>query len=141
LILGFVAGPLGKVAGIAALLAGLLAGGVWLVGEHDARVLAEARAAEQAAQIAAIQADHTREVTALQASAADFQARAARTTAIRSSIDAAPHTMGCADSPAIGAALDGLRRHPAASGAGAAPGRAAGPAGLPGPAGAARSAP
>jgi hypothetical protein len=140
LILGFIAGPLGKVAGIAALLAGLIAGGVWVVREHDARVLAEALAAEQAVQIAAIQADHVREVAALQAAAADAQAHAARTIAIRSSIDATPHTMGCANSPAIGAAVDGLRRHSVASGAGAAPGRVAGPAGLPGPAGATRPA-
>lgn len=112
-LLTLLTGPVGKIAGIAALAIGLLTAGALLLNQHDARVRAEQTAAAQAAQIATMQADHTRTVAALEAQAAAAQARATRLAATRSAVDGAPPSSACKDSAAVRAAVDGLRQQPA----------------------------
>ena len=81
----------------------------FMIAAHDGRVLAEQAAAEQAARIVTINADHARAVAALQAQATKSALDAARLTSIMDKINAQPRTKACAVSPAIRMALDGLR--------------------------------
>ena len=108
-LLAVALGPLRKVALWGALGAALVVGAVFLLHQHDARVLAEQRAAEQAQRIAAIQADNARVVAALEADKAALVARQHALERTRRTIYAAPVTTGCASSPALNDALDGLR--------------------------------
>jgi hypothetical protein len=93
-------------------------------------------AAEIAAATAAAQAQHQADaLRAVEAAGAAQQERDAARIVIRERIIRVPVTTACAASPAVAAALDGLRRAPAGAGA---PAGAALPAGLPAPAGPAR---
>jgi hypothetical protein len=117
-MLTLLAGPIGKLIG-GALCATALAGGLWFaVHDYNAMIRAEAQVSEQTAQMAQMQSDHLRIVAGLNAAAALASARASNAITIREAINAAqPST--CV-SPAIRAALDGLRGTSANS-AGAAP--------------------
>lgn len=124
-------GPLGK----AALYAGgavALALAAWLaVAEHDKRILGE-QAAEEAAVIAEQQvSDLRRAVVEANAEATAAIARASAAANIKREIARAPVSSGCAASPAIAAALDGLRS--ARPGAGPPGGAGGAPVLLPGP--------
>jgi hypothetical protein len=100
----------------------------WLRLVHDPAVR-DALRAEIAAQTSAELAEHQRAaVVALADLEADIARRTAATTATRERIIRVPVATACAGSPAIAAALDGLRH--GARGAGA-PAGAADPAGLP----------
>ena len=111
-------------------LAAVVASGAWawLRLVHDPSVR-DALRAEIAAQTAAELAEHQRAaVVALADLEADIARRTAATVTIRERIIRVPVTVACAASPAVAAALDGLRHAP--GGAGAPPGAAAA-AGLP----------
>jgi len=93
-------------------------------------------AAEIAAATAAAQAQHQADaLQAVEAAGVAQQERDAARIVIRERIIRVPVATACAASPAVAAALDGLRRAPAGAGA---PAGAALPAGLPAPAGPAR---
>lgn len=124
-LLALITGPFGKIAGIAAVALGLFAAGALALHQHDARVRAEQLLAEEKVQAEAIAADQRRTVAALEAQASEAAARADQLMKVRSSVHAAPVTTGCADRPAIRAALDGLRRTAVGG-----PGAAAGGAGV-----------
>lgn len=113
-------GILSLIPGRALLYAGVavaaLAAGAWALHQHDARVVAEQRADAQALAISQMQADHARAVAALETRAAEAEARAEASATIRSAIHAAPVTSACASSPAVRAALDGLRGRAGANG-------------------------
>ena len=101
-MIAFLMGPLGKLAGIAMLALALLAGVTWAVHEHDAKVLAAARAENRAHEIAALEAqssDHAKQLALL--------------NSLKRKTHAAPPSNACASSPAVRALLDGVR-HPAA---------------------------
>ena len=134
--LAFFAGPLGRFALYAGLAAVLVAGGFWIVHEHDGRVLAEQAAVEAAAVAQQQVADAQRAAAAATEEARAAVDRANRVATIKTEIARAPVSTSCATSPAVAAALDGLRQN-ARAGAGAAvnPG---GVAGVPGSAGTAR---
>lgn len=100
----------------------------WLRLVHDPAVR-EALRAEIAAQTAAELAAHQRAaLDALAALEADIARRTAAQTQVRERIVRVPVATACAGSPAIGAALDGLRHAPGRAGA---PAHPAQPAGLP----------
>ena len=109
-ILALLSGPLGRwaaYAAIAACVVTALAVG-WY--EHDQRILAE-QAAREAAAVAVQQLADARAATAaVQAEAEAAIARANAATTIKTEIHRAPPTIACAASPAVRAALDGLRR-------------------------------
>lgn len=128
----FLGSPLGR-AGMIVLACGVAAAGylVWL-GAHDRAVLAE-QAAKEAAAVAETQiADLRRAVDAADAEARDATERAAKVTVIKTEIARAPVTVACVRSPAVAAALDGLR---AAGGGNGPPGGAGVPVGMPAAAG------
>jgi uncharacterized iron-regulated protein len=109
ILLSFLSGPLGRIVGAGA--AFLVAGGViWaLVAQHDAAVRAELLANQQA-QYAKQAADlHARTVAAFGKLLAEQQAATDSRAAVEKEISNAPVTTGCVGSPAIGAALRGLR--------------------------------
>jgi hypothetical protein len=109
----------------AALVLGVLAWGKLI---YEPAIRAE-YAAELAAATAAAQAQHQADaLRAVEAAGAAQQQREAARTVIRERIVRVPVTMACAASPAVAAALDGLRRGSAGAGA---PAGAAVPAGLP----------
>ena len=112
-MIALLAGPVGKVVGVGVLILALLAIGGRMVREHDNRVMAEQRAEAQAKVIADMQADHARTVSALEQETARAATLARDLSQTRSAINAAPHTAGCASSPAVAAAIDGLRSKPA----------------------------
>jgi len=127
---------------LAALAAAMLALGLYAWWQHHAAASARQEAAEALAAVqqrntalAQLQALHAREVTALERQASDAAARTARMTPTRRNVDAAPVTTACAVSPAMRAALDGLRRPAAPGGTDAAAGRAPVAAGVPAAAG------
>jgi len=112
----------------------LLATATWALAERGGRIAAEAREAQamEAAQanqraVEQIREERAQAIAALSGLAQDIAARAARTIAVRRAIDAAPTTTACVESPAVRAALDGLRRasDPGAGGAPGDPGRVA----------------
>lgn len=113
----------------------VLAAVAWLHLIHNPAVRAR-HAAEIAAATAAAVAEHqAAALAAVQAAAAAQRERDEARAAIRERIVRVPVTTACAASPAVAAAIDGLR----AGGAGAgAPPRPAGPAVLPAPAAPAR---
>ena len=105
----FIRSPLGRfavLAGVVALLIG------WASMERMGRHAASARADAAEAEVAA--RDHA--IAALEQAAAESAARRAKMEPIRRAVNSAPASNSCADSPAVRAALDGLR---AAQGGGA----------------------
>ena len=134
-LLGLLSGPIGKWIGYAALAVTMAGAAWWVVGEHDSAVRGALLAEQRAAQLVQLQAQHERTVAALESEAASERARADAMATARRMIANAPITTACADSPAVRAALDGLRSKPSA--APGAPGGAKQPAGVPGAAGAA----
>jgi hypothetical protein len=111
-MLALLAGPLGRLLGILALVASL-AGGVAYV-RHEVRRadLAEAAVASRDAAMKAADEAHGRQVAALEQAASDAAARAARSANIKASIHDAPSSAACAAAPAVRAVLDGLRDRP-----------------------------
>ncbi len=110
----------------------VLAAAAWLHLIHNPAVRAR-HAAEIAAATAAAVAEHqAAAVRAVEAAAEAQRERDAARAAIRERIVRVPVTTACAASPAVAAALDGLRAGPAGAGA---PAGAARPAGLPAAAG------
>lgn len=110
-----------------AVLAMLLTAG-WALAERGGRISAQAEVTAQAvklqqneAALDELQAERARTVAALEVQAAAAETRAAESAAIRRTINAAPVTTACVASPALSAALRGLRRNPA-GGAGGTPG-------------------
>lgn len=112
-LLGLFAGPTGKLLRYGALALAVVAGGWFLLHQHDARVRAEAQLSAQAARLSALMADHKRVVAALEAESTAAAARVRALETTRKAVYASPRTTGCADSPAVRAALDGLRKPPA----------------------------
>lgn len=114
----------------------IVAGGVaWAKLSYEPAIRAE-YAAEIAALTAARRAaDQDAALRAVEAAGAAQNARTAERTIIRERIIRVPITTACADSPAVGVALDGLRARPAGAGAPARAGDAAGLPGATGPAG------
>lgn len=119
-LLALATGPLGKILGVLLAVLSLGGGLIWIVQEHDAKVLAESAVQEQAKTIAVMKADAERSAAALVANAKATADIASKATTIREAVDAAPRTTGCSDSPAIRAALDGLRNTAAGANHGAA---------------------
>jgi hypothetical protein len=124
----------GPALGAAILLAAASSAYAWLRLIHEPAIRAE-----YAAELAAATAEaHARlqaaALTVAEAANADQAAREARRIEIRERIVRVPVTSACADSPAVRAALGGLRARPADPGA---PAGAALPAGVPGRAAAA----
>ena len=105
-----------KLAVAGALLAAVLGLGWTAKHEYDAAAAARAQVAAQALQLATYQADAKANDTALSAAQAAIAARNARSSNTRNLIHAAPATATCASSPAISAALGGLRSPAAATG-------------------------
>ena len=116
-VIAFLLSPLGRWAAVAAVL-GVLAGWGWLerAGRHAAQDRAHAAEKQVRARDAAI--------GALERQAAEAETRAARAAQIRTRIREVPNGTACAASPAVRAALDGLRAAPG-------PGSAGQPAGVP----------
>jgi hypothetical protein len=77
---------------------------------HDRGVRAQLVATQAAARAAADAAQHQRIVAALGTALADQREAAQRAVEIKEAIAHAPETHGCADSPAVAAALRGLHR-------------------------------
>lgn len=135
--------PLAFVHGIAAVVCRWLgvalivfgAGRLWLA-QHDAGIVAEWQAAQASAVAVAREQEHAAAVAALEAAQRDASERTRVVTVVKERIAHVPVQTGCVRSPAISAALDGLRQS-AGGRAGAAPGGAPLPVGLPGRAGAA----
>lgn len=123
--LALLIGPLGRIGLYVVGALAVIAAAAFIVHEHDARIRAE-----DAAHVAAVTAaEELRQskanAAALSVSLADAQARATATATTKTEIARAPVTNGCAASPAVAAALDGLRRAAGAgSGAPANPGGA-----------------
>ena len=118
----------GPALGVVLVLVALSGAWAWLRLVHDPAVR-DALRAEIAAQTAAELAEHQRAaVVALADLEADIARRTAATSATRERIIRVPVATACAASPAVAAALDGLRHAP--GGAGAPPG-ATDAAGLP----------
>lgn len=137
-LLALLTGPLGKIAGIAALALALLAAGAVALHRHDAAVIAAVQAKQEAAARQAEEATQVRINAAVDQVARDAAARIAAANDTRKVIYAAPQTMGCADRPAIRAAIDSLR--PAhGRGGGQAFGDPGKPVGVPGSAAAGQS--
>lgn len=83
---------------------------------HDVSVLSNAALEVSEETRAAEAANHARSVVALESVTKDAATRVSRTTPIRKNVNAAPRTNACANSPAVRAALDGLRvPHPSGS--------------------------
>ena len=126
------AAPVAKLAAIGAVIAALSLG-LWIaVRQHDARVVAEARAEQQAATIAQMAAEHARAVSALEARAAQSEQEAEQARAIKAETHAAPRTSDCLHSPAVAAELRWLRDRTSPAAATAARRDPAEPAHMPG---------
>lgn len=116
----------GPVLGVVLAVLALSGGWAWLRLVHDPAVR-DALRAEIAAQTAAELAEHQRAaLAAMAALEADVARRAAETATIRKRIVRVPIATACAGSPAVAAALDGLRHAPRRAGAPAGAGPAAG---------------
>lgn len=115
--------------GAAALGVALAAGWAWLHWSYKPAIRAEYAAEIAAATDAALAQHQAIALTIVEAAQADQVAREKRRVEIRERIVRVPVTAACADSPAVRAALDGMRARP--TGAGARPGAAV-PAGVPG---------
>jgi len=134
----FFSGPLGRIALYVIGAVALVGAAVFVVKQHDARVLAE-QAAREAQAVAAQQiADMRRAVEAANAETVAANERAAKAATIKTEIARAPVTTACTTSPALRVVLDQLRASSAGPGA---PGGPGGPAGVPGAAPAAKPAP
>ncbi|MBU6246487.1 MAG: hypothetical protein KGN77_01925 [Xanthomonadaceae bacterium] len=112
-ILGLLGGPLGKVfAGVAAGGAILLGAALWLH-EHDARVLAEQAARQQAVVAAAQLADAKAATAAVQAVADAAEKRAEALANVRMEIaHATAPSASCAVPAAVLRAVDAMRPAP-----------------------------
>ena len=119
--LAFLRSPFGRLAMLAGVVALLVS---WASLERLGRQAAMARAAAAEAEVTA----RNQAIAALERAAAEVAARQAKFEPIRRAVNNAPATNSCADSPAMRAALDGLRaaqgggaRHPASLPASARP--------------------
>lgn len=135
--LSLITGPIGKLIGVLAMMGVLGAGVHYVLSAVENYYAAQATLRSQAAQLVKIQADHQRELAALQLQSAADLARAQLSLKTRSAINAAPRTTACADSPAIHTLLDSLRLAPAPGGNVAGANAAAPAPGVRAPAGAA----
>jgi hypothetical protein len=109
-LIPFLTGPLGKMAGIALAAALFVAGAAVLVHRHDAGIRQQEQAAAQAVAMDALNKQHIATVAAMEALTKAVQDRAVSSEQIRSVIHAASSSSACAGSPAMAAALDGLRQ-------------------------------
>lgn len=100
----------GRLVGYGALIVALSGGVAWVLHTHDARVRAEQQLATDRVMAAEVERQHAATVAALEQAADEAQARAATIEQIRTAIDVQPVTTSCAGSPAVRAAVDGLRR-------------------------------
>lgn len=99
------------------------------VAQGEARQAAE-RLAQNAAALEELRRERDRAMAAVEAEARVAAARETRASQLRRTIDATPRTDACVASPAVSAALAGLRRRGAAGGEGGAGGGAGQPADL-----------
>lgn len=128
--LALLSGPIGRIGlYVAAAMAVLAAGALWFH-EHDQRIRAEDAARVAAVTAAAELANVRAGAAALSASLADAEARASRVVTLKTEVARAPVTQACVNSPALRAALDGLRG--AAGPGGGAPKNPGGVTGMPG---------
>ena len=107
-MIAFLLSPLGKIAGIAALVATLLGAGAIALHVHDNGVRAEMQAQADKAIAAAQEAAQAHEIAALQEQAAHDQARVAASEALRNKTHAAPPSAACIGSAPVRALHDGL---------------------------------
>lgn len=114
----FLAAPITEAAAVAAVLVALCVGLALAVHEHDNAVRAAVRARQQSEAIELLQADHDREVAALQAQAREAEERATAAQNIKGQVNALPSSTACVRSPGGVAVLRWLRERDAA-GAGA----------------------
>lgn len=96
-------------------MAALSIGG-YMLHSHDVGILTAQAAKEKQVALDELRADQAKAFAALQDVATAAQARAASSATIRSQIIAAPATTACAASPAIRAALGGLRNRAVVAG-------------------------
>jgi hypothetical protein len=107
--LGLVTGTAGKYilyAGLAVTLAG---GAAVLKHEYDASIIASVAAKQAAANLVIERADNARIIAELQTRAITAETEAANYASIKGAIAHAKASSACASSPAMRAALDGLR--------------------------------
>jgi hypothetical protein len=124
-VLALVRGPVAVLCRWAGVALCIYAGGSLWLRQHDAGLLAAREAQEQAAVSAAREQEHAAAVAALDAAQRDADARVRAVSMVKERIAHAPVLVGCASSPAIAAALDGLRDQPAGH-----PGAASGSSGV-----------
>jgi hypothetical protein len=102
---------------------------IWWLHSHDAAIVKATKESMLDAEAKAVAVQQAADNVALEAAQSDLltaqQARAASLSTIRTAINVAPSSSVCAASPAVSAALAGLRRPDAAHGSGR-------PAGAPG---------
>jgi hypothetical protein len=102
-------GPAAKWIGILGITAAVTVGMHYVISQHDARVRAELIASEQAKTIETIKREQQATVSALEQAQATLAARITAQSTTRKAISNAPTTKGCAASPAVAAAIAGLR--------------------------------
>src|SRR4051794_26285662 len=103
------AGPVGKILGVVALIAALAVAGGIVVRSHDNKVRAAMQASADRAIAEAQEQARAHEVAALQAQAKDDAARAASSQDLWKKTHVYASSQACVKSPAVRALLDGLR--------------------------------
>ncbi|CAH2606498.1 conserved protein of unknown function (plasmid) [Rhodovastum atsumiense] len=117
-LLSLLSGTAGRYVAIGLAVVAVIGAAWGAVALHDRDVRAALVAQQQAAQVAADLAQQRRVTAALGTALAAANARAAETADIKEAIDHATATDGCAQSPAMRALLDGLRKRASTSAAG-----------------------
>lgn len=135
MLLTLITGPAAKYLAAALAVIAVAAGYWFWLTEHDARLLAEQTAREQAAASAEQIKSAQNNADAIVADAARRVAAANANAAVHRRIASAPVTSACIASPAIQSAVDSLRQPSPGS---SADGHPAVTAGMPGPAAAAK---
>lgn len=108
-MLSFFTGAVGKWAMYAGLIVMALGGAAVLKHEYDASVISSVAAKQAAANLVIERADNERKIAELQARAITAEAEAAKYATIKGKIANAKASSVCRSSPAIRAALSGLR--------------------------------
>ena len=120
--LSLLTGGIGKYIGIGMIAVALAGALAWAVHSYDSGIRAEVQASAQAQEIAVIRADQKRAEFALDLVTREKEELRSKFDELHSKINEMPRTTACVGSPAIRAALDGLRGHGRPDPAAAAPG-------------------
>lgn len=111
-MIAFLISPLGKLLGVALLVASLAGACAMWLHAHDSLIVAQRQAAADKAIAAATIEDQARMIAALQAQATKDAELVRQTDALRSKTHSVPTTSACLGSPAVRALIDGLRNPP-----------------------------